>query len=267
MVMWVGLMLYIGIAALLFRLISKGRKKSLSFAICAVFVTIIHAVLLLSLGFSEATGTSKQVGFEVWVCGKQVEIDKQDSLRRLISGDGKAYFSGDNMLAVPGAESKFGVLENLKRAGLGLNSAKKEISLPVSKDFELKAKAGGSPVWLNEAVGYSGDNGAANLAVADGGVDCPYTQSDVWNVFVARVDSKEKTYRWQKNALSDLASVKVNGSDGDDLPDCVVLDYGEAKLKAEYRCGYLLKNDAKRCANSDGDGCKYREVSYVGRNE
>ncbi len=259
-VMWAGLMLYAGIAVLLFRLVSKGRKKNVSFAICAAMITVVHAVLLISLGFSEATATSKKVGFEVWACGRQVELDTQQGFRRVVGSDGTAYFGADNMLVVPGAEKNFGVLAELKKAGLSLDVVKQEVGLPVSKNFELRAKAGSAPAWLNSAVDYSGSNGSAKLVAADGKVDCPYRQGEIWNIFVARVDSKNKTYSWQKVALQDLAKLKVNGTDGDDLPDCVVFDYDEPKLKAEYRCGYLLKNDAQRCAKVDQSGCKFHEV-------
>lgn len=254
-------MLYVGIAGLFFFLISKGRKKSLSFGICAVMITAVHVVLLLSLGFGEARASSKKVGFEAWVCGRQIGILEQEGLQRLVDGDGKAYFGGGGFLVVPGAESSFGVLAKLKVAGLGLDGSYKEIGLPVSKEFELKSKASSSPAWLSGAVNYSGFNGTAMVSVKDGAVDCPYVSNEAWNVFVARVDNKNKSYSWQKVELGDLAKLKVRGSDGDDLPDCVVMDYGEVKLKAEYRCGYLLKNDSKRCAKADKSGCEFREVS------
>lgn len=259
LVMWGGLILYLAIGALLFVLISKGRKKNMTFSVLASLVTLVHVVLLLCLGFSENAAGTRKIGFEAWVCGRQIGIDQRVGLRRLVQNNGKSFFS-ENKLNIPGGKNEVGVLDRLKEAGLSLDVSGGSLALPVSKEFELRAKAGNAPAWLSAAVDYSGENGSAKLKVADGKVDCPYSGTGEWNVFVARVDNKGKKYTWEKVELRQLSALKLNSSDGDDLPDCMILDYGESKMTAEYRCGYLLKNDSERCASVNKSKCEYREV-------
>lgn len=259
LLMWLGLILY-GVATVgLFVLISKSRNKKYSFNLCATAIVSIHVFLLIGLGFSSSASSSKKVGFEAWVCGRQVEIRASNSTSSFTSGD-DARFSSDKTLIVNGENGKVQLLPSLKAAGLKSEVPAGRFQIPISRAFELKTSSDSSLSWLNDSLKYPTASVSPVLDVSSGGVVCPYGGSDEWNVFVASVDNENNTYSWKRLQFGELSALRVTASDGGDLPDCVVFDYGPKKATPEHRCAYLLKNDSERCPSSDKSECKYREV-------
>jgi hypothetical protein len=259
LMMWIGLLLYAVVLISLFVAILNNKNKRKSFNTAAISLVFIHAILVTALGFSSSVASSGRLGFEVWACGRQVEVaGGANSARMALSKDG-ARFSDERTLIINGDISGVNVLENMKSAGVKVDVANGGFGVPISKDFELKLTSGGSFSSLKPAVSYPNDSSPL-LDIKAKSIVCPYGGSDEWNIFLARVNNESKTYSWQRIEFSDLGKIKAEASDGGDLPDCVVLDYDAKRTKPEHRCAYLLKNDSERCPADDKSECKYREL-------
>lgn len=259
---WLSLVCYVLITVGLFALIAKNKNKKQSFNLCATALVGIHIFLLVMLGFGDSASSSSRVGLEVWVCGRQVEVGSSGVVSKLTSKN-DARFGADKDLVINGEEGMIKMLPKLETAGLKADMSNSKLSIPISRSFELKTSSDSSLAWLNNAIKYSGNSGLATLEIASQQLSCPYGGNDEWNIFVARVNNANKTYWWERVYFNQLATLGVNSSDGGDLPDCVVFDYGPTKATAEYRCVYLLKNDAERCPDADKSNCKYREVTPI----
>jgi hypothetical protein len=261
LLMWCGLLLYAVITVTLFVLISKNKNKRLSFSVCASLLTGVHAILLLTLGFSSTSASSRSVGFEAWVCGRQVDINVVAGAGRITKAGGGAYFGADNRLVINGEDNTFSLYNALESAGAKIELPKSGLGIPITRDFELKATATDSLAWLSDSIEYPEAADQPVLIAREDSLMCPYSAKNSWNIFVARVNNDKKTYYWQKVAFSELTALQVNSTDGGALPDCVVVDYGVSKLRSEYRCAYLLKRDFERCPELDKSKCDFKELS------
>lgn len=256
---WMALLLYIAILVLFFRLIAIGKNKHKVFKYTAAIIVALHACLLIGLGLSDSVASVKKVGFEVWVCGKQIQIADDSPTSRIFRDGG--YFSEKNLNINTDNES-LRIGSELKKAGLDYTD--KSASLPIAKDFELKVAGDSSLAWLRQALKYPTGADHAALIITNGKISCPTGDIGSWNMFLAKVDNLKKTYTWQKVGFSDLGPTLVRATDGDGLPDCLVMDYDLAKDNPEYRCSDILKHDSKRCPEKDKSKCLYREVKGSG---
>ncbi len=261
LLMWCGLLLYAVITISLFVLISRNKNKKLSFSVCASLLTGVHAILLLTLGFSSTSASSRSVGFEAWVCGRQVDISEVAGAGRITKTGEGAYFGADNRLVINGSDDTFNLYSALESAGVKIEPAKSGLGLPITRDLELKAMATDSLSWLSEAIEYPEAADKPVLIARENSLLCPYSAKNSWNIFVARVDNDKKTYYWQKVGFNELPTLQINSTDGGALPDCVIADYGVSKLRSEYRCAYLLKRDFERCPELDKSKCDFKELS------
>jgi hypothetical protein len=255
LVMWVGLGLYALILGGFFKFVSEGRNKKRAFNILAISLVAVHSVLLISLGLNDSAASLKKVGFEVWVCGKPIQVSDSTPTGRLFRDGG--YFS-EKMLNVNSDEANLRLGAQLKQAGIVYSNS--AVTLPVSNSFELKVAGDSSLDWLRGSLKYPADTNQPSLVVENSKLACPTGDAGVWNIFLAKVDNEKKSYVWQKLSLTDLSAALVRASDGNDIPDCLVMDYDIAKVTAEYRCADILKNDEKRCPDSDKSGCLFKEV-------
>ncbi|MDQ5913837.1 MAG: hypothetical protein QG623_456, partial [Patescibacteria group bacterium] len=169
LLMWASFVLYGLIIAGLFILIARNHNKKQSFNLSAVGLVGIHVLLLVVLGFNSSASNSSRVGFEIWVCGRQVEL-KASSVVSKFKSLNDARFSSDETLIVNGEESRVKLLENLESAGLSASLDKSGLNVPISRPFELKASSSGSLSWLSDSVKYSGPSGSPMLEVASGEV-------------------------------------------------------------------------------------------------
>lgn len=255
LVMWVGLILYLSILGSFFFLVSKGGDKKKLFKRMSIALVLIHVLLLLNLGFNDSAASLKKVGFEVWVCGRPIEIADTSPTDRLFRDGG--YFS-DKMVNVNSDDDNLRVGAQLKSAGLVYTDT--SVSVPINDSLELKISGDSSLSWLKGRLQYPAKTGKPSVVVETSKLVCPSGDAGVWNVFLARVNNQKKTYTWQKLNLTELAAVMVRASDGNDIPDCLVMDYDIAKETPEYRCADILKNDSKRCPDSDKSNCLFKEV-------
>lgn len=259
LMVWIVLLFYVAILVLFFRLIALGKNKHKAFKYMAASIVTLHALLLIGLGLNDSVASVKKVGFEVWVCGKQIQIADNSPTSRILREGG--YFSDKNLNINTDSES-LRIGSELKKAGLDYSD--KSASLPISKDFELKVAGDTSLAWLRQALKYPTGADHAVLAINNGKVSCPTGDIGSWNVFLAKVDNLKKTYEWQKVELGNLGPTLVRAADGDGLPDCLVMDYDLVKDNPEYRCSDILKHDSKRCPEKDKSKCLYREVKSLG---
>lgn len=255
LVMWVGLALYVCALAVFFKFVSAGRSKKKAFNFMAISLVAVHSILLVSLGLNDSAASLKKVGFEVWVCGKPIQIADSSPTGRLLRDGG--YFS-EKMVNVNSDEDSLGIGVQLQQAGL--NYSEDSVTIPVSNSFELKVAGDSSLDWLKSSLKYPADTNQPSIVVNNGKLTCPTGDKGVWNVFFAKVDNANKSYVWQKLSLAELSAVLVRASDGSEVPDCLVMDYDIAKVTSEYRCADILKNDARRCPEADKSGCLFNEV-------
>ncbi len=158
LLMWLSLFLYGLIMVGLFVLISKNKNKKYAFNLCATALVSIHVLLIILLGFGSSASSSSKVGFEVWVCGRQVEVKSSGVVDKLTSSD-EGRFSADKTLVVNGEQGQVQLLPSLESAGLKIDMAKSAFGVPVARDFELKASSDNSLSWLNKSLKYSGSSG------------------------------------------------------------------------------------------------------------
>lgn len=255
LVMWLALAAYVSILAIFFGTVAAGRNKKKAFNLAAIGLVCVHSVLLISLGLNDSAASLKRVSFEAWVCGKQVQISDNSPTGRIFRDGG--YFS-EKQLNVNSDDSNLKLGDELTSAGLAYSDS--SVTLPISNSFELKVSGDSNLAWLNEALEYPSDSKQPSLALENGKLVCPSGESGVWNIFLARVNNEDKTYAWQKVGLNELSNTFARASDGDNLPDCLVLDYDMDKETPEYRCADVLKNDSKRCPEEDKSRCDYKEV-------
>lgn len=255
LIMWVGLALYVCALAGFFKLVSSGRSKKKAFSYMAISIVAVHSVLLVSLGLNDSAASLKKVGFEVWVCGKAIQVADSSPAGRILRDGG--YFS-EKMVNVNSDESSLRVGSKLKEAGLVYSDS--SASVPITNTFELKVAGDSSLDWLKESLQYPASTNQPSLVIDNGKLVCPTGDSGTWNIFMAKVDNEKKTYIWQRLTLAELPAALVRASDGNDVPDCLVMDYDIAKETPEYQCADILKNDEKRCPDSDKSNCLFKEV-------
>ncbi|USN97658.1 MAG: hypothetical protein H6799_00990 [Candidatus Nomurabacteria bacterium] len=253
--MWIGLTAHVIILAIFFKLISDGKNKKKAFNFSAGLIVFVHSLMLISLGLNDSAASLKRVSFEVWVCGKQVELADNSPTGRIFRDGG--YFS-DKKLNLNSDNDLIRLGTELKAAGL--NYSNNSVTLPISNSFELKVSGDSNLEWLNDALKYPTSSKQPSLVINNEKLVCPSGDLGVWNLFLARVDNVKKTYSWQKLSLADLPAVKSRASDGDDLADCLVMDFDISKETPEYRCADILKKDFKRCPEIDKSKCLYKEV-------
>lgn len=255
LVMWLALVAYIVILAIFFKVVAAGRNKKKTFNLAAIGLVCIHSILLVGLGLNDSVASLKKVSFEVWVCGKQVQIADNSPTGRIFRDGG--YFS-ERALNVNSDEAKLRLGVELKAAGLSYSD--RSVTIPVSNSFELKVAGDSNLDWLNQALKYPTGNKQPSLVIETGKLTCPTGDLGVWNIFLAVVNNETKTYSWQRINLTELAATLARSSDGNDLADCLVMDYDIPKETPEYRCADILKNDSKRCPDEDKSNCLYKEV-------
>lgn len=255
LVMWVGLALYVCALATFFKFVSAGKNKKKAFNFMAISLVAVHSILLVALGLNDSAASLKKVGFEVWVCGKPIQIADSSPGGRLLRDGG--YFS-EKMVNVNSDEDNLRVGVQLQQAGLLYTDA--AVTIPVSNSFELKVAGDSTLDWLKGSLKYPANTNQPSVVINNGGLTCPTGDKGVWNVFLARVDNTNKNYAWQKLSLAELSAALVRASDGSEVPDCLVMDYDIAKATPEYRCADILKNDAKRCPETDKSSCLFNEV-------
>lgn len=260
LMMWLGLMLYVVVLGALFLAVLKKKNKRKSFNASAIVLVSLHLIFIVLLNFSSSVASSGKVGFEIWACGRQVDVAKGSNSAGTIISKDFARFGDDRELIINGDIASAKLKESFESAGLKIDQVGGGFGIPISKDFELKVSSGGTLPWLKDSIIYP-NNSEPLLSIKSGSVVCPYGGSDEWNIFIARVDNKNLTYSWQRVEFSELAGIVTGASDGGDLPDCIVLDYDAKKTKPDHRCSYLLKNDSVRCPSEDKSVCKYRELS------
>ncbi len=255
LLMWLALFGYVVALIVFFKVVSDGKNKKKAFNLTAISLVCIHSILLISLGLNDSAASLKKVGFEVWVCGKQVQVADNSPTGRIFRDGG--YFS-EKMLNVNNDVEQLRLGAELKAAGLSYTDT--AVTIPISNSFELKVSGDSSLDWLSESLKYPTKTNQPSLVLEDSNLVCPSGDIGRWNVFIAKVDNKAKKYSWQKVSLTELGATLVRASDGDDLPDCLVMDYGAVKETPEFRCADILKNDAKRCPETDKSTCLYEEV-------
>ena len=244
LVMWLGLLLYIIILAAFFKLVADGKNKKKAFNLAAI-----------SLGLNDSAASLKKVSFEVWVCDKQVQLADNSPAGRIFRDGG--YLS-DKKLNLNSDDPQIRLGKELKSAGL--NYSDNSVTLPISNDFEAKVAGDSNLEWLNQALKYPSDTNQPSLVLENEKLVCPSGDVGVWNVFLARVNNDKKTYTWQKVNLVELTATLAHAEDGDNLTDCLVMDFDSVKETPEYRCADILKNDSKRCPEDDKSKCLYKEV-------
>lgn len=255
LMMWIALVSYVAILAIFFKLVSAGKNKRKAFNLSAIALVFVHTILLVSLGLNDSAASLRKVGFETWVCGKQIQVAGNSPTGRIFRDSG--YFA-EKTLNVNSDEDSLRLGTELKAAGLDYSES--SVTVPVSNNFELKVAGDSNLDWLEEFLEYPANSKQPSLVINNSALTCPTGDLGVWNIFLARVDNQTKTYKWQKLSLADLSMTLVRASDGDNLPDCLVMDYDVSKDTPEYRCADILKNDSRRCPIEDKTKCQYREV-------
>jgi len=253
--MWLALIAYVIILVAFFRLVAVGKNKKKAFNLAAISLVLVHSVILVSLGLNDSAASLKKVSFEVWACDKQIQVADNPPTGRLFREGG--YFT-DRTLNVNNDQENLRLGTELKSAGLTYSES--SVTVPISNSFELKVAGDNSLSWLRDSLKYPASSNQPSLVLENNKLLCPTDDLGTWNIFLARVDNKMKTYTWQKVELAELAATLAHGSDGDDLPDCLIMDYDQVKETPEYRCADILKNDVKRCPDEDKTKCLYKEV-------
>jgi hypothetical protein len=254
---WALLPIYVSILCFVFLTMSRGKNRHRIYSVGAIILVIFHGAAILSLATNDSAATVKSVGFEAWVCGRQIQPAQSSALGRVFR-DGNSFLENERVF-VNSSEESVGVANILD--GTGVSFSEEKVSLELSKEFELKLSSDSSLEWLRGSLSYEGGSSAKPvLSVANSELKCPSLDGGEWNAFVASVDNVKNEYSWKKVSVSELAELKLKAKDGNDLPDCLILDYGANKTSPEYRCGYLLKNDSKRCPSENKNSCKFKEI-------
>jgi hypothetical protein len=255
--LWLLLPIYGAILFSVFVAIQKGRSKHRVFRAGAIFLVLFHVVAILSLAINDSAASVKSVGFEAWACGRQIQPAESSSIGRIFR-DGASFLEDEQVFINSSKES---ILASDIFDGTGIKFSADAVSLELSKEFELKLGSDSGLAWLKDSLTYESGSANPTLSIANTKLKCPDSSSGEWNVFVASVNSKENNYSWKKVSLEQLPKLELSAKDGNDLPDCLILDYGASKTSPEYRCGYLLKNDSERCPAKLKENCKLEEVS------
>lgn len=250
---WVSLPLVALLCFAMFKSVSSEQRVTSKFRFVIVGFVAVQAVLLLSLGLNDSRASLKSLGLEVWACDRQVDVAEEGYLSRVFSSS-KSFIS-ERRLNFSADGSVESISPRLSEAGVKV--ASDQISVPISKAFELKANSEPSLEALKTGVSYKD---GTNLNLVNGSPVCASSTKAEWNVFLGKVDNVNKTYGWQRVSLEELPSLRVRAEDGGGLPDCLILDYSLTKKTPEYRCDYLLKNDVERCADRTRQSCEYKEV-------
>lgn len=240
-----GLMAYTLIGA---TLVTVPRKNWLFFL--SLSLLLLHSLMLGALFSNSSKLGYGRFGFEAWVCGSSVGLRADSQLSGYLN-KGKSVL-GDRAVIVRGSEDSYSAQESLASVGAVIKSH--SVSLPISDSFEFELGANGDLRNFKDMVQYSGESGEPGILVEDQKTSCTGQKNSSWNVYVARVDAKTKSFEWEARSLSDFSTDRVRLSlserSKESAGDCVLMEYGVKRAAPEHSCYSLLSNGYSLCRDS-----------------
>ena len=154
---------------------------------------LLHSLMLGALFSNSSKLGYGRFGFEAWVCGSSVGLRADSPLSGYLN-KGKSVL-GDRAVIVRGSEDSYSAQEALASVGAVIKSH--SVSLPISDSFEFELGANGDLRNFKDMVQYSGESGEPGILVEDQKTSCTGQKNSSWNVYVARVDAKTKSFEWE----------------------------------------------------------------------